>query len=274
MNRYTTASRSREIGMYVVAAAFMFPIYIMVASSLKTLPEMQAAPLAAPSSWQWSNFADAWTQGGFGEALTTSSIVTATSIALLVLFGSMVSFVLARRVGTMSYGLYLLFLIGIILPFQLGLIPVYQLVRDLGLLGTRSSLILYYAGLQMPLTVFLFTGFMRTLPVDYEHAARVDGASSWQAYWHIVLPLIRPVTGTVVVLNIVQIWNDFLVPLLFVSGSERRTVTVAVFSFTGQYGSQWPLLFAGMIIATAPVAITYVFLAQRVMRAFGSGLKG
>ena len=273
MFRYSGKSFGRELMMLALAVAFMFPLYVLVTSSFKTLPQM-ASPLALPESLRFENYREAWAEGNFGEALMGSFVITAGSITILVFLGSMVGYVLARRRQRLSFGVYLLFIIGIILPFQLGLIPVYELMRDLGLLGTRWSLILYYTGYQMPLTVFLYTGFMRAMPTDYEYAARVDGAGAWQTYWRVALPMVRPITGTVIVLNVIQIWNDFLVPLLFLSGSGRTTVPVAVFSFAGQYGSQWPLLFAGMIIGILPVVVVYSFMAQRLIKSIGSGLKG
>jgi ABC-type glycerol-3-phosphate transport system permease component len=133
----------------------------------------------------------------------------------------------------------LLFLLGIILPFQLALIPLYQLMRDLQLLGTYTSLIIFYTGHQLPFTVFLYTGFLRALPRGYEEAALIDGASQFQAFRKIVFPLLRPVTGTVIILNAIFVWNDFLTPLLYVGGTPpsdfasghilvRRAVRVAV----------------------------------------------
>ena len=273
MNRYTRGTLATQVVVVLAAAAFMFPLYVFVASSLKPLREIAASPLAPPSSPRFANYAEAWTEGGLGGALLGSTLVAVASIAVLVAIGSTAAYPLARRRGRLSAGLYLLFLLGIVLPFQVALIPVYQLMRNLGLLGSYWSLVLWYSGLLAPVTVFLYTGFLRMLPRDYEDAALVDGASRGQAFRHVVFPLMAPVTGTVVILDLLLIWNDFLTPFLFLSGSGRTTVPVAVYGFVGQYVSEWGLLFAAMVIGVLPVVVLYTVMSRRVIRAIGSGIK-
>jgi raffinose/stachyose/melibiose transport system permease protein len=147
-------------------------------------------------------------------------------------------------------------------------------MRDLGLLGTIWSLVLFYVGLQMPFTVFLYTAFLRSLPAEYEEAASIDGAGARQSFWSVVFPLLRPVTGTVVILDVIFIWNDFLTPLLYLSGSGQMTVPVTIYSFVGQYVSQWNLVFAGLVISIAPILLVYFLLQRTVIQGFASGLKG
>ena len=119
--------------------------------------------------------------------------------------------------------MYILFLLGIILPFQLALVPLYRMVSDAGLLGTYTSMVLFYTGLQAPFTIFLYTGFLRALPREYGEAALVDGATHWQSFRRVTFPLLRPITGTVIILNAVFIWNDFLTPLIYLGGSPNET---------------------------------------------------
>jgi raffinose/stachyose/melibiose transport system permease protein len=201
-------------------------------------------------------------------------VITIASGLLLVLLGSLASFTLARRASRLSYATYLLFLLGLVLPFQLALIPLYQTVRDLHLIGTYWSMIGFYTGLQLPFTIFLYTGFLRSIPRDYEHAAAIDGATQLEAFAQVVFPLLRPVTGTVVILNAIFTWNDFLTPLLYLSGSDRRTIPVAINSFVGQYVTQWQLVFAGLVIAIAPILLVYFLLQRTIIKGFASGLKG
>ena len=131
----------------------------------------------------------------------------------LIAVGSTASYYLARKHSRLSYGMYILFLLGIILPFQLALVPLYRMVSSAGLLGSYTSMVLFYTGLQAPFTIFLYTGFLRALPREYGEAALVDGATHWQSFRRITFPLLRPITGTVIILNAVFIWNDFLTPL-------------------------------------------------------------
>jgi raffinose/stachyose/melibiose transport system permease protein len=156
----------------------------------------------------------------------------------------------------------------------LTLIPLYVLLHDMHLLGTYWSMIVVYVGGQLPFTIFLFAGFMRSLPRDYEEAALVDGAGTMRVIFSIVLPLIRPIVGTVVCLDSVYIWNDFLVPLLYLSGSPHQTLAVSIYEFTGQYFEEWNLIFAGVVIAAVPMVAVFVLLQKSFLKSFAGVLKG
>jgi raffinose/stachyose/melibiose transport system permease protein len=272
--RYGLANLAIELLMIAAAVSIFFPVYVLINLSLKSRGEVIRDPLGLPADFLFSNYGDAWTEASLGKAIVSSTIITACSVVVLIALGSLAAFTLARRASRLSYVVYLLFLLGIVLPFQLALIPLYQLVRDLNLIGTYWSMIGFYTGLQLPFTVFLYTGFLRTMPRDYEHAALIDGASQIEAFAQVVFPLLRPVTGTVLILNAIFIWNDFLTPLLYLSGTDRQTVPVAVSSFVGQYVAQWQLVFAGLVIAISPILIVYFALQRSIIKGFASGLKG
>jgi raffinose/stachyose/melibiose transport system permease protein len=166
------------------------------------------------------------------------------------------------------------FVMGIILPFQLAVIPLYVAMRHLGLVGNYLGMILLYGGLLIPLTVFLYTGFIRALPFDYEEAARVDGAGLFRIYFRVLLPLLRPVTGTVAVLTALLVWNDFFLSLIFLAGSRHETLPVALFSFVGEYDSQWNYMFAAVAISIAPILAFYLFAQRQLIKGFAAGVKG
>lgn len=274
MNRYTGRTLLLELSMIAVTAAFLFPLYVVLMVAVKTPRDLATNPLSVPHTIELTNFTVAWSAGSMGRALIGSTLVVVISIVLQVFLGAPAAYVLARRQQRVSYGLYLLFLLGLILPPQLGLIPLYQTMRDLGLLGSYVALILTYAGGLLPFTVFLYTGFIRTLPADYEYAAWTDGASPLQAFVQVVFPLIRPITGTVLIMNAIFVWNDFLTPLLYIGGSDNFTVPLAIFTFVGTYTTEWNLLFAAMIIGCLPILIAFVLLQRFVLRGLTGGLKG
>jgi raffinose/stachyose/melibiose transport system permease protein len=170
--------------------------------------------------------------------------------------------------------MYLLFLLGIVLPFQLALVPLYRFMKDAGLLGSYTSMVLFYTGLQIPFTIFLYAGFLRALPREYGEAALVDGASHWQSFTRVTFPLLRPVTGTVIILNAVFIWNDFLTPLIYLGGTPNETLPVVVYQFVGQYVSNWGYIFAAVVMASLPILLVFLLLQRYVIRGFTSGLKG
>lgn len=272
--RYGWRTFGIEALLIAFAALFLFPIYVLVVQALKTPAELATSPLGLPSGLYLGNFVEAWTAARIGPALVSSTIVTGTTVLLLVVLGSMGAYVLARRRSRLSTGLFQLLLLGIIVPFQLALIPLYQMIRDWGLLGTYPAMILFHTGGLVPLAIFLYVGFLRSTTSTYEEAALIDGANQLQTFAFVVFPLLRPVTGTVVILSTIIVWNDFFTPLLYLSGSGRQTVPVAIYSFVGQYVSQWHLIFAGLIIGTAPILLAFFLLQHSVIKGFASGLKG
>lgn len=277
MFRYTIATFGRELLLLLVALLWAVPFVFLVVISFKTDEEMSSSPMSLPAGVDLSNFVQVWeggSGGGIGRALLNSMVITGGSVVCLILLGSVCAYVISRREGRMSGLLYGLFVLGIILPFQLGIVPVYAIMRELDLAGTYPGMILLYTALLMPMAVFLYTGFARALPRDYEEAAYVDGASRLTTFVRVVFPLLRPITGTVAVLTGVMIWNDFFVQLIFLSGSTLQTIPVAVYSFVGEYVTRWNLIFAAVLISILPVLVFYLFAQKQLIQGFTGGVKG
>ena len=272
--RYGKQTFALELGMIFVALLFLFPVYVLVTLSFKSTPEISGGGLGLPSSLETANYSQAWSAAHLGAALLNSTIITGVSLVALIAVGSTASYYLARKQSRLSYGMYILFLLGIILPFQLALVPLYRMVNDAGLLGTYTSMVLFYTGLQAPFTIFLYTGFLRALPREYGEAALVDGATHWQSFRRVTFPLLRPITGTVIILNAVFIWNDFLTPLIYLGGSANETIPVVVYQFVGQYVSNWGYIFAAVVLATLPMLVLFLLLQRFVIKGFSTGLKG
>jgi len=272
--RFSPRRIGAELGMIALALVFVFPFYVFFTVSLKTGAEVAQNPLGLPSGLHLANYATAWDRGDLGTAYQSSIVVAVLSVGLLVLFGSMAAYTLARRLSRFSTGLYMLFLLGLMIPLQLAMVPLYQLMNDMNLLGTWTAVILFEAGHQLPFTVFLYAGFIRVLPREYEEAARVDGAGPLTTFRKIVFPLLRPITASVVILTGITTWNDFLTPLLYVGGSAQETLPVAIYSFRGEFATDWGVLFAGMAIAIIPLLIVYFLLQRWFMIGFASGVKG
>lgn len=282
--RYTRRSLARELLLVAVAFVFCIPFYLVVAISLDTTPESYKTPLSFPLPPHPSNFSIAWGtngQGGLAHPLLSSLIITVCSVVGVIVFGSLAAFAIARHRGKLSNALYILFVVGIILPFQLAIIPLFVAMHNLNLIGRAASDLVYYAGfitlnigLLMPLTVFLYTGFIRALPRDYEEAAWVDGAKVFRTYRRVVFPLLWPITATVAVVVGVIVWNEFFLALLFLSGSRIETIPIALAAYAGQYAARYNLIFAGVAIAIAPILLFYLFAQRHMIRSFTSGVKG
>ena len=275
LSRYTPATLVRELGLMLLAALWWIPFYLLVVVAFKSGAEVLSSPFALPRGLDLENFTSAW-QGssgvGLGPALANSAIIAGGSVLALIAVGSVSAYVIARQGPRLSGFLYLTFVLGIVLPTQLGIVPIYVTLRKVGLLGTSGGAILLYTGLLLPLSVFLYSGFVRALPRDYEDAAFIDGASRLQAFTRIVFPLLRGITSTVAVLASLIVWNDFFTQLVFFGGGvNNRTLPVAIYSFVGEYESQWNVVFAAVAIALAPVLGFYLFAQRNLIRGLTAG---
>ena len=272
---YSRGTLVREFALVLVAAVYCLPFYLLVAIALETTGQTYKTPLTFPWPPRWGNFSEAWNTGGqagLGRALESSLIITLSSVIALIVLGSLCAYTIARRPGRLSNLVYVLFVVGIILPFQLAIIPLFVAMRHLGLVGNYLGMIVLNVGLLMPLTVFLYVGFIRALPRDYEDAARVDGAGILRTYARVVFPLLWPITATVAMLAGIIVWNEFFIALIFLIGSRYETVPVALYSFVGD--ARWNLIFAGVAITIAPILAFYLFAQRRLIRGFSPGLKG
>ena len=273
MNRYTWRTGVLEAVMIIVGLIYLIPIYMLVNLSLKPEGDLYN-PLVPTIHPTFDNFVNAWQQANLGSAIVYTVVLTVISITVLVLISSTAGYVLARVTAGWSKLVFALFMIGLLLPLQLGVFPLYTTMRDLGLLNTIWALAIYYCGLLAPFSVFLYTTFLRSLPLEYEEAATLDGAGPLRIWWSVVFPLSRAVTGTVIILNAIGVWNDFFTPLLYLSGSSQQTIPVALYAFIGQFVSRWQLVFAGLIIAVIPILIVYFILQRYIIKGFAGGLKG
>ena len=273
MKKYTRMTLVLEVVMIVVAALFFVPVYVLVNISLKH-PDDPTGPLQPSMNVTFDNYVEAWQQGNLANAFVNSMVITVVTVACLIVISSLAAYPLARITKRWSRVTFFVFMVGLLLPFQLALIPLYATMRDLGLLGSVWALVIYYVGVQAPFSIFLYSGFLRAMPTEYEEAAAIDGCGPVGSFWRVVFPLLRPVTGPVAILNIIFVWNDFLTPMLYLSGSAQQTLPVALFSFVGQYVSQWNLIFASLVISILPILVVYFLLQRTVIQGFSSGLKG
>jgi raffinose/stachyose/melibiose transport system permease protein len=279
MHRYTRWSAFCEVSLWIAAVPVLAPMYFVITTALRPSGETAGSPFAPPARPTVGNFSQAWEQAGgdtvsLGQALLNSTLATVIVVALLVAAAAPAGYALARRGSRLSSLVFGLFTLALILPIQLGLIPLYVVMVETGLAGTLAGLVLVYSGLQMPLAVFLYTGFFRALPTAYEEAALVDGASPIRIFAQIALPLVRPVTGVVAVLTGLFVWNDFFIAVVFVGDTDKATLPVAVYSFVGQFSTDWPLVLAGATIALVPVLLLYAFIQRSVTQGFTSTLHG
>lgn len=280
MFRYSKKTLIREIVVLLGALIMLMPFYFLITTSLKTGPEvLSGSALALPTSPTFENFVALLSPSSDAspailQGLLNSLIITVGTILALIVVGSPAAYVLTRSTSRWSARTYYLFLGAILLPTQLGVVPLYVEARTLGLVGTPWGMIVIYTGSLMPLAVFLYGGFFRNLPRDYEEAATVDGASRTKVFTRIVFPLMGPATGTVSILAGLIVWNDFFTALIFLNGSGHQTLPVVMYNYVGSLVSQWNLIFAVVIISMVPILAFYFFAQKKFIQGYAGGLKG
>ena len=277
MFRYTKGSAVREAVVWFAALLTLLPFYFLIATALKPDEELLTTGTSAPpKSPTLGNFTEVLSGGGDNNillALLHSVVITAGSIVGLVAFGSLAAYVLSRTTRRWGTVTFYLFLIAILLPTQLGLVPLYIGARQIGLVGSMWGMIVLYVGTLMPLAVFLYAGFFRGLPRDYEEAAALDGASPGRVFLRVVLPLMAPATGTVAILTGLIVWNDFFSALIFLGGSDNQTLPVSMYYYVGSLVSAWNKVFAIVIISMVPILAFYLFAQKKFIQGFAGGIK-
>lgn len=255
----------------VLALVFVYPMFLMIMTAFKSTREIFFDPFGLPNSWNFQPFIDVWQKANFNIYFFNSIFVATAAIILLLFCASLAAYGIARFEFKMSNLIFMVFLAGIMIPIRLGILPLFILMRNLNLLDTRLSLILTYAASGMPMSVFILTGFFKTIPSDLGDAARVDGCNEFQIFYKIMLPLVRPALATVTIVNFVPWWNDFFFPLLFIKSDSLKTIPLGMTIFFGQYMTDWGLLFAGMVIASIPLLILYILMSKQFISGLTSG---
>jgi raffinose/stachyose/melibiose transport system permease protein len=265
--------RDGLLQIFLVANSFLmlFPIVIMVFSAFKPTAEIFQHPFAIPDFANLINFAAIWTETNFLRYLGNSFLVTGTAIALILTLGTLGAYAIARYEFPGSAFVLLFFIAGLTLPLKLAIIPLFILMRDIGILNSPLALISIYVAMGLPSTVFIMTGFLRSLPSELEDAARMDGANEARIMWSVMLPLARPAMVIAAIHNLVPIWNDFFFPLVFIQDDDWKTLPQGLTTFMGEYTTNWGVLFAGLTLSAAPITLIYILLSRQFINGMTQG---
>ncbi|NGY64387.1 carbohydrate ABC transporter permease [Lentzea sp. NEAU-D13] len=252
------------VPMAALALATVYPLVFTTNVAMKTRREYVLDRFSLADSLNWDNIVKAWTSVGMSRYFLNSVIVVAISVALLLLFGSMAGFALARLRFRGSSALFLGILAALFVPFQVIMVPLARIMADTGLMDTYPGLVLAYVAQFLPFTIFLLTSYYATVPPEIVDAARIDGNTVYGVYWRIMLPIGAPALLSVGVLNALFCWNDVLISLLMMPSAEHRTLMVGVTSLRGQYSDDIPTFASGVLIAAVPVLVVYLFLQRQI----------
>lgn len=275
LDSYTGKLGILEVFMWLLLILYMAPFYLMFINSFKTRREIFANTTGLPDVWNYKNYIDAASKMDLISSFANSMIITVASVILILLFSSMAAWLLVRDQTKKSKILFYVFTAGMIVPFQSVMIPLVKWMAKLQfgpfkMIGTHYGLVFMYIGFGVSMSIFLYHGFIKGIPQEVEEAATIDGCSKWQTYTKVVLPLLKPTTVTVAVLNSIWIWNDFLLPFLTLDKS-LRTIPLAMNNFFGAFSKQWELAMAALVMAIIPIIIFYFFVQKHIIAGIVQG---
>ncbi|MBA2939113.1 carbohydrate ABC transporter permease [Paenibacillus sp. CGMCC 1.16610] len=257
--------------LILFAVINLLPLFWMVVDSFKSEQEYAANPFSLPTVLHFSNYAKAWEVANMGTYYKNSIIITAVSVIVTVLLGALASYFLSRfefKLRGITYGIFLL---GMLIPIHATLIPIFHIMQKLRLLDTSLSLILPYTAFHLSLTIFILEGFMRGFPKDMEESAVMDGCGVFRIFWYIILPITRPAMATVIILNFVYNWNEYLFALVLINSSELKTLPLGLANFVGIETASLTLQMAALTIALIPIILFYLILQKQLVNGMTAG---
>lgn len=260
----------------------LFPFFIVIINSAKASLEIVTDPIAFPEKWSqlFENIKTIWTSPSirYRSSVYTSAIITLSSLVAISVFSAMAAWVLVRRKTKMSTIIFLLFISGLIIPFQVVMFPLVSLFRIINetfgiqMLRTYHGMIFAYVGFGAPLAVFMFHGFIKSIPLELEEAALIDGCSKPQIFFKIIMPILKPIFVTISILNAIWIWNDFLLPSLVLGiGQNIQTIPLAIAAFAGSFVKKWDLIMTAVLMAATPIVIGFLIGQKHIIKGMVSG---
>jgi raffinose/stachyose/melibiose transport system permease protein len=249
----------------------IIPFYILVTTALKTKGDF-SSKWVFPAEITFGNFSDAWEMANLGSSFFNTTVITGFSAILLIFFGSLAAYPMARRQTTLNKFFYFVFIAIMIIPPLTALVPLYKLVVNIGMMNTYDVAVLNNVAAYMPLTIFLYAGFIRsTIPKELEEAAKIDGASTIGTFFRIVFPLLKPVTASILIISCVYIWNDYQFAIFFLQDKSMHTITVSLASFFGTNQNNLNLVAAASILAMLPMTVLFLFLQKYFIAGLSAG---
>lgn len=271
----TTTSRSQKALFLalniVLLVLFVFPLLMILVNSFKDRVDIVRSPLSLPAEWSFKNYSEAYTTMGFTSALLNSLLITIVAVILILIFSSSFAFFLVRWKWRMNNVILMMLIASMIIPFQAIMIPFVSLFGNLHMLNSKWSLIYFYLGFGISLSTFMYHGFVKGVPKEMDEAALIDGAGKIRLFTQIIFPILKPITTTIAILNVLWIWNDFLLPSLVLVSPEDRTLPLSTFYFFGKYTSNYGVAMAALVFSMIPVVIFYIVMQRQIIRGVVEG---
>lgn len=261
-----------EAIMIIVAVIWFIPIYYLIVTTFKTAQEATAGPLALPKVWVVQNYIDAWRNMEYPRSFFNTFRITVLAVAIIVLVTSLAGYALARTKTKWGNRFFLLFLAGLMVPFQMNIVSLFKIVKSVKLMNTIWAVILVDVAINVPQGIFLFKEFVESsVPRELEEAAEIDGCSVLKKFFVIIMPLLKPVIATVVILVTLNVWNEFMTPLLFIQSRQNDVILQEVSRNIGQFSTDWTALFPMLMLGVAPLMIFYIFMQKYIISGVAAG---
>ena len=256
----------------LLAVIYIYPVFLMFMNSLKPFGEIVKDAIAFPSRAEWENYTYVIKKIKYYKLFMNNVVITVIGIAGIVLFSSMAAYMMDRRKNRYTRIAHLLITTPMLIPFQTIMITLLKAMNVIHLSGSKIGLGIQYWGFGIPMATFIFYNFMKTIPKDLDESAMIDGASTHVTFFRVIFPLLKSVTVTVIVLDVMWIWNDFLLPLLMVNSSnETKTLVLAAYTFVGQMNTKWHYAMAAMVLAVTPSIIIFILLQKYIVEGVVAG---
>ncbi len=255
----------------ILAIIFIYPVLFALMSAFKSNGDILKSPVAFPASFYTQNFKDLLAQSDFATAIVHSVFLTVVSEVLIVCIVPMAAYGIERRKGKMTSFIYTFFLAGMMIPFHLYMFPLFKQMKMFHIFGTMAGPIVCYIAGSIAFGTLLYSSFLKGIPLEIEEAAQIDGCSPFQTFWRVTFPLLGPCTGSMIILNGLGIWNDYLMPYLALPSGKAKTITVEIASFVGQYTARWDIVFAGTIISIIPALAIFCMFQKYFVKGITAG---
>lgn len=261
-----------EVIMVILSLLFLYPLFLTIINSLKSFQEVMTDVIALPKALAFENYSYVWEFINYPRLFMNNAVITILGLAGIILVSSVASYKLARTKSKASSIIYFLCIMPMLIPFQSIMLTVLQMAKSLHLSESTWGLGLLYWGFGAPLAVFIYHGFVKGIPKEIDESATIDGASGFRLFFSVIFPLLKSVTTTIIIIDVMWIWNDFLLPLLMVNGSpSTKTLTLAAYTFVGQYTSDWQYAMTAMVMAVLPSIIVFIFLQKYIVKGVVAG---
>ncbi|MDO4336836.1 MAG: carbohydrate ABC transporter permease [Eubacteriales bacterium] len=259
----------------VAAVVWMLPLVMIVLSAIRKTSEFYTNLnlFSIPETIQWENFTDAWNKGNLGRYMANGLLVSCVEVPLEVLLSSMCAFALTRLKVKHSNALFMFILVGMMLPRQMALIPLNIMYTKAGLVNTYPGLWLTYVGFGIPMGVLVFRGFFRSIPMELDEAAKIDGCGKYRLFASVIMPVAKPAVATMCILDFLGTWNEFLLQSVLITKDTMKTVPNGLLSFMGEFSTDYGLLSAGVLISIIPVLVIYLVFQRQFVEGMAGAVK-